>query len=344
MNDEPRKIWLELGEAPASRLDKALAAVAPEGAGLSRSRIVALIREGCLTTEAGERIEDPRARPVPHERYALHLPEATELTVTAEDIPLDVVHEDADLIVVNKPAGMVVHPAPGTASGTLVNALLHHCRESLSGIGGAKRPGIVHRIDKDTSGLLVVAKTNAAHQGLAAQFADHSLERMYQAVVWGMPSPGDPRLSGLRAVRFETGGVLRISAPLARHPADRKKMAVVGTGGRHAVTRVTVERALEGAALVACRLETGRTHQIRVHLTHVGHPLIGDPVYGRARQVPSGLDDARRAVISGFSRQALHAKTLGFLHPVSGEFLRFSADMPDDMRALIRAFEAGSAR
>jgi 23S rRNA pseudouridine1911/1915/1917 synthase len=233
--------------------------------------------------------------------------------------------------------GLVVHPAPGAREGTLVNALLHHCGPSLSGIGGALRPGIVHRIDKDTSGLLVVAKNDAAHQGLAAQFAAHTLERRYLAVVRGAPDPADPRLAGLRGVAWEPGGVLRIEGNIGRHPGDRKRMTVLSTGGKPAVPRARVlERFGPGvapvASLVECRLETGRTHQIRVHMAFAGHPLVGDAVYGR--RGGTGL-------MAEFPRQALHAATLGFVHPGNGEAMRFEAPPPADFAALVAGLRAG---
>ncbi len=335
--DEPLEIVLTLGPSPASRLDKALAAVLPEGAGLSRSRLVALIKDGQLRGADGV-VSDPRMKPKAEAAFVLCLPEAEDIETLPQDIPLDIIHEDEDLIVINKPAGMVVHPAPGALSGTLVNALLHHCGDSLSGIGGAKRPGIVHRIDKDTSGILVVAKSDPAHQGLSKQFADHSIERLYDAFVWDCPDAADPRLAGLGSVHFESGGVVRINAPIARHAHDRKKMAVVKSGGRHAVTRVdVVERFGAMASHVTCRLETGRTHQIRVHMTHIGHPLIGDPVYGRARTIPKTAPQIVSETLKGFKRQALHARSLGFIHPISGENLMFSADLPSDMKAVAKA-------
>ncbi|MEL7177754.1 MAG: RluA family pseudouridine synthase, partial [Pseudomonadota bacterium] len=262
-----------------------------------------------------------------------------ESHIGPEDIPLDVVFEDADLIVINKPAGMVVHPAPGTPSGTLVNALLHHCGEDLSGVGGMKRPGIVHRIDKETSGLLVVAKSDAAHHGLAAQFEKHTVERYYRAVCYGVPDANDPRVRGVKGVSFEPGNIMRITTQLARHRTDRQKQAVLFQGGRHAVTRVRIVERFgqpEVAALVECWLETGRTHQIRVHLAHAGHGLIGDPTYGRRRKLNAkALSEAGIAAAAGFERQALHAAILGFKHPVSGENVRFEAPLPDDMAALI---------
>jgi len=243
--------------------------------------------------------------------------------------------------VVNKPAGMVVHPAPGTPSGTLVNALLHHCGADLSGVGGVRRPGIVHRIDKDTSGLLVVAKSDAAHHGLAEQFAEHAVERYYKAVAHGVPDASDPRLRGIRGASFEPGNILRVTTQLDRHKSDRQRQAVAFGKGRHAVTRVRVLDAFGNpptASLVECWLETGRTHQIRVHMAHVGHGLIGDPIYGGRRSVSEkALSAEGAAAIRAFPRQALHAAVLGFVHPVSGLPLRFEADMPDDMNELIAA-------
>ncbi|WP_371228882.1 RluA family pseudouridine synthase [Roseovarius sp. 2305UL8-3] len=327
-----------IGVNPPPRLDKALSRDVPEQASLSRTRLARLIGDGAVRVN-GAVITDAKVKLVEDDLIEIAIPEATETHIGPEDIPLDVVYEDDDLIVINKPVGMVVHPAPGTPSGTLVNALLHHCGDSLSGVGGLKRPGIVHRIDKDTSGLLVVAKTDRAHHGLAAQFEAHSVERKYHAVVYGVPDGNDPRLRGLRGVSFEPGNVLCITTQLARHKTDRQKQAVLFQGGRHAVTRARVVEAFgkpERAALLECWLETGRTHQIRVHMAHAGHGLIGDPVYGGRRKLPmkavppKGIEAA-----AGFPRQALHAAVLGFEHPVSGEKIRFEAPMPGDMKALI---------
>jgi len=292
------------------RLDKALA----EASGLSRERVKALLGEGRVSlggkpaAQASLKIDAGTA-------FEIAVPQAVPAEAAAQDIPLVIAYEDADLIVVDKPAGLVVHPAAGNLDGTLVNALLHHCAGQLSGIGGVARPGIVHRIDKDTSGLLVVAKTDAAHEGLARQFADHSLERVYSAITAGVPKP----LAGT------------IRGAIARSSANRKKMAVVEDArGKHAVTHYRVIEPLDGAALVECRLETGRTHQVRVHLASIGHALLGDPVYGRSpprlRPVLAGL---------GFHRQALHAGVLGFVHPVSGTALRFESPVPRDMRELL---------
>jgi 23S rRNA pseudouridine1911/1915/1917 synthase len=325
-----------IGDDPPARLDKALARDAPEEAALSRTRLARLIAEGAVS-RAGRILDDPRARVAAGDEIAIALAPAAEIDARPEPIALDVVFEDENLIVIDKPAGMVVHPAPGAESGTLVNALLHHCGDRLSGIGGARRPGIVHRIDKDTSGLLVVAKSDRAHHGLAEQFAAHTVSRRYRALCHGVPDAADPRLRGLRGVSFETGGILRIATRLDRHRHDRQRQAVFHDRGRHAVTRARVREAFGAQlALLDCWLETGRTHQIRVHLAHVGHGLVGDPVYGRARRLPAGaLDPAAAAAVAAFPRQALHAAELAFVHPVSGAHLAFESPLPADMAALL---------
>ncbi len=331
------------GSQAGLRLDKALALLAAGIPGLSRSRIARLIATGAVTSDGGETVTEARRKVKPGERFSLDIPAPQPIEPKPEDIPLDVIHEDADLIVVDKPAGMVVHPAPGAATGTLVNALLHHCGDSLAGIGGALRPGIVHRIDRQTSGLVVVAKSAAAHAGLSALFAAHDIERRYLGLAWGAPSRADPRLAGLPGVSFEPGGWVRIEAAIARHPTDRKRMAVAPQGprSRHAVTRL---RALESfgpaekpfASLIECRLETGRTHQIRVHASHAGHALVGDPVYGRPRALSEKqvAPEAATALLT-FPRQALHAASLGFRHPVTGNTMSFEAPMPPDMHDLV---------
>ncbi|MBX7539907.1 RluA family pseudouridine synthase [Qipengyuania sphaerica] len=294
------------------RLDKALA----EATGLSRERVKGLIADGAVAI-SGKPAKSASAKLAGGESYRIDLPPPEPLETIAQDIPLDLVFEDENLLVVNKPAGMVVHPAAGNPDGTLVNALLHHCKGQLSGINGVARPGIVHRIDKDTSGLLVVAKSDAAHEGLARQFADHSITRRYLAVCAGHPNPASGTVSGR----------------LGRSDKDRKKMAVLPDGstrGKHAVTHYETVRLLNHAALIECRLETGRTHQVRVHCASIGHALLGDPVYGRT---PKPL----RAVLDRlkFARQALHAARLGFIHPISGESLDFRAELPPDMVELI---------
>ncbi|MGI1663064.1 RluA family pseudouridine synthase [Palleronia sp. KMU-117] len=324
-----------LGDDPPSRLDKALARDVPDEAHLSRSRLSRLIAEGAVSKD-GAPVTDAKARVAAGEVYEVRVDEAAEVDTAPEDIPLAVVYEDADLVVIDKPAGMVVHPAPGTPGATLVNALLHHFGGSLSGVGGEKRPGIVHRIDKDTTGLLVVAKSDAAHHGLAAQLEDHSMTREYVALCHGVPDPGDPRLRGVRGTSFELGGVLKITTRLDRHRTDRQRQAVYFDRGRHAVTRVTVDEAFaDQAALIRCRLETGRTHQIRVHLSHAGHALIGDQIYGGRRRINAKVLGAAAAdAAAAFPRQALHASVLGFDHPVTGERMEFQSPMPADMAAL----------
>lgn len=327
-----------IGASPPSRLDKALARDVPEAAALSRTRLARLIEAGAVS-RGDEVLTNPKASVAEGDVIEVAVPEVAESHIEAEDLPLDVRFEDDDLIVVMKPAGMVVHPAPGTPSGTLVNALLHHFGGRLSGVGGVGRPGIVHRIDKDTSGLLVVAKSDRAHHGLADQFAAHSVERLYQALVHGHPDPGDPRLRGVRGVSIEPGAVVKITSDLARHKTDRQKQAVFFGHGRHAITRARVLEVYgtpPQLSLLECRLETGRTHQIRVHLAHAGHGLVGDPVYGGRRKVAKGaLSDAAMDLLYGFDRQALHAAVLGFQHPVSGETIRFEAALPEDMADLI---------
>lgn len=293
-----------------ARLDRALAALLPD---LSRERVKALILAGHVTGPGGRKANDPATKVRADTAFALAIPEAAPAEAIAQKIDLVIAYEDPHLIVIDKPAGMVVHPAAGNPDGTLVNALLHHCAGQLSGIGGVARPGIVHRIDKDTSGLLVVAKTDQAHEGLARQFKDHSIERRYLAIVNGLPAPA--------------AGT--VDSWIGRSDADRKKMAVQREGrGKHAVTHYRTLQRLDRAALLECRLETGRTHQVRVHMAHIGHPLVGDPVYSRG--------GAHKALLAelGFRRQALHAAVLGFVHPVSSQTVRFESPIADDMQKL----------
>jgi 23S rRNA pseudouridine1911/1915/1917 synthase len=339
---------VEIGTDPPDRLDKALMRDAPEAAGLSRARIARLVAAGSVRVD-GRPAAAPALRVHPGQivEIALDLP-PPESDALPEDIPLAVVWEDRHLIVIDKPAGMVVHPAPGSGQGTLVNALLHRCGPELSRVGGAGRPGIVHRIDKDTSGLLVAAKTEQAHAALAAQFAAHTVERSYLALVHGVPDAADPRLLGLRGVAAEKGGVIRIATALARHPTDRQRQAVTFDGGRPAVTRLRPRESFgapPAAALVECRLETGRTHQIRVHMAYAGHPLIGDPVYGgRRRAAARALGAEVAATLDAFPRQALHAATLGFLHPADGRALRFESAPPPDFTELLDLLRSSARR
>ncbi|GAA0671831.1 RluA family pseudouridine synthase [Sphingomonas insulae] len=290
------------------RLDRALADAVPT---LSRERLKVLIASGAVTRD-GIMVRDPAKRATAGDRLAVAVPVPTLPHNEAQDIPLVVAYEDEHLIVIDKPAGLVVHPAAGNLDGTLVNALLHHCDGSLSGIGGVARPGIVHRIDKDTSGLMVAAKTDRAHEGLARQFHDHSIDRRYRAIVGGVPRPAEGK----------------VDAPLARSAANRKKIAIVA-GGKRAVTHFRTMTTLRDAALVECRLETGRTHQVRVHMASIGHALLGDPVYGRTKGAQKALLETL-----GFRRQALHAAHLGFIHPVKSTALAFESDMPADMQEL----------
>jgi 23S rRNA pseudouridine1911/1915/1917 synthase len=306
------------------RLDRALQRLLPE---LSRTRLKQLILSGQVSDAApgdipGDTpgdinvIRDPARKVQAGQTFVVIVPEPEDATPAAQAIPLTIRFEDAHLIVIDKPAGLVVHPAPGNPDGTLVNALLAHCGDSLIGIGGVRRPGIVHRLDKDTSGLIVVAKTEPAHRALSRDFAARHIDRAYAAIVWGVPMPTHGEIAG----------------NIGRSVTNRKKMAVVAASrGKSAVTRYRTERAFGGhAALLECRLLTGRTHQIRVHLAHVGHPLIGDPVYG-------GRTRAR--AVATFVRQALHARHLGFAHPATGEHLAFDSPLPDDMAALIGTLE-----
>lgn len=335
---------MTIGAAPPDRLDKALARDVPEEAALSRSRLSRLIEEGAVSRR-GVAVTDAKARVEEGDVFEVLLGPAAEVETLAEDIPLAVLWEDPDLIVIDKPVGMVVHPAPGSYSGTLVNALLHHFGGSLSGVGGEKRPGIVHRIDKDTSGLLVVAKSDRAHHGLAEQFEAHAVNRRYLAVVHGVPDASDPRLRGQKGVSFEPGGIVKIATQLARHRTDRQRQAVLFAGGRHAVTRARVIESFgepPSAALLECWLETGRTHQIRVHMAHAGHALVGDQTYGgRRRLAAKAVGAAAAELANGFPRQALHAATLGFVHPVTGEELEFVSEMPADMTGLLVQLRRG---
>ena len=320
-------------DAAGVRLDQWLAGrLAPD---LSRSRVQALIKQGAVSI-GGRVVEEAKRKLVSGDEVAIDMPEAEPAEPEGEAIPLDILYEDDELIVINKPAGLVVHPGAGNWTGTLVNALIHHCGDSLSGIGGVKRPGIVHRLDKETSGVMVVAKTDRAHKSLSEAFADHGrtgdLERAYDALVWGFPQ----RMTGT------------IDAPLGRH-ADRVRRAVVPDhrdDARHAVTHFTVQERFgqdqaefTTASLVECRLETGRTHQIRVHMAHIGHPVVGDPDYGQAFRTKSNrLPEPLKSAVKAFPRQALHARLLAFRHPATHLIMRFEAPLPRDMGELVEGF------
>jgi len=320
-------------ESAGARLDRLIAAECQD---LSRSRAISLIKEGHVRLD-GRTIVEPDYRVKPDEVFEISVPEPEAAELEPETIPLDILHEDKALIVIDKPAGLVVHPGAGNWTGTLVNALIAHCGDSLSGIGGVRRPGIVHRLDKDTSGVLVVAKTDEAHRGLSAQFADHgrkgALQREYVALVWGKPRP----LKG------------EIDAAIGRHPNHRLKMAAGRRDGKYALTAYQVKQSLPEsektdddvtASLLQCDLKTGRTHQIRVHLASIGHPIIGDDLYGSGyRSKIRTLHEHAQSAILNLSRQALHATVLGFIHPVNQKFLRFQSDLPADMRNVVNALK-----
>lgn len=316
----------EVGHGDAGeRVDRLLASAWSD---ISRSRLKQLIEDGCLAAD-GATIAEPSTRVKAGWCLQLRLPEPAPARPEAQAMNLKIVYDDDAVIVVDKPAGLVVHPAPGNPKGTLVNALIAHCGDSLQGIGGERRPGIVHRLDKETSGLIVAAKTQQAHEALVQQFSARTIDRSYLAVCWGLLAPTSGRLTGA----------------IGRSPRNRKKMAVVKQGGREAATRYrTLEVLASGAAsLVECRLETGRTHQIRVHLTEAGHPLLGDPLYGRTQpKAMKLLGIQARATVDRFNRQALHAATLAFTHPQTGERLSFESPLPADLQGLIAALRAAS--
>ena len=313
MQGDDQVLTVALGDSAAGlRLDRALAEALPD---LSRERLKSLIKGGRVASADGTILWDPSAKAIASASLELRLPRPAPAHNVAQDLGLVIAYEDEHLIVVDKPAGLVVHPAAGNLDGTLVNALLHHCAGQLSGVGGVARPGIVHRIDKDTSGLIVAAKHDKAHEGLAKQFAAHSIDRRYLALATGRPIPANGT----------------VDAALGRSATNRKKMAVVAEGrGKHAITHYRTIEPLKGATLVECRLETGRTHQVRVHMMHIGHPLLGDPAYGRAKKPLSDVLKAR-----GFARQALHAAHLGFIHPVTGNVIALDSELPADMQELI---------
>jgi 23S rRNA pseudouridine1911/1915/1917 synthase len=316
MSDAGRHFVTFDESAAGERLDRALAAALPA---LTRSRVKALIEGRRVALAGGQTIEEPSRKVKTGECFVVDIPEPEPAEPEPQALALDILYEDDDLLVLNKPAGLVVHPAPGNPDNTLVNALLAHCGTSLSGIGGVRRPGIVHRLDKDTSGVMVVAKNDRTHQALSRLFAAHDLTRIYQALVWGAP-------------KTERGIV---EAAIGRHPVDRKRMAVRRNGGRSATTEYWIERRFGPplapvASLVGARLGTGRTHQVRVHLAHLGCPVIGDPVYGRRSR-----NSAAPAALTGFRRQALHAAVLAFRHPGLGKVMRFATELPQDFKSLV---------
>jgi 23S rRNA pseudouridine1911/1915/1917 synthase len=315
MSDAARHTVTFDKSAAGERLDRALALALPA---LTRSRVKALIEGRRVTLADGTTIEEPSRKVKTGDRFVVDIPEPEPATPLPQALALDILYEDADLLVLNKPAGLVVHPAPGNPDHTLVNALLAHCGDSLSGIGGVRRPGIVHRLDKNTSGVMVVAKNDRAHQALSKLFAAHDLTRIYQALVWGAPKPKNGT----------------IEAAIGRHPVDRKRMTVRKTSGRAAVTEYWVEKSFGPAlspiaSLVGAKLQTGRTHQVRVHLSHIGCPVVGDPVYGRKRN--AGGPESLKT----FERQALHAAVLAFRHPTTHKVMNFATQLPQDFTRLL---------
>jgi len=315
MSDAARHTVTFDESASGERLDRALALALPA---LTRSRVKALIEGRRVTLADGTTIEEPSRKVKTGDRFVVDIPEPEPAVPLPQALELDILYEDSDLLVLDKPAGLVVHPAPGNPDHTLVNALLAHCGDSLSGIGGVRRPGIVHRLDKNTSGVMVVAKNDRAHQALSKLFAAHDLTRVYQALVWGAPKPK----SGT------------IEAAIGRHPVDRKRMTVRKTSGRAAITEYWVEKSFGPAlspvaSLVGAKLQTGRTHQVRVHLSHIGCPVVGDPVYGRKRNTvgPEALKN--------FPRQALHAAVLAFRHPATHKVMNFATELPQDFKKLV---------
>lgn len=340
--DADRIVLIVTPDIAGQRLDKAfMKVVGSQHPGLSRSRIATLIACGAATKQDGTTVSTSSLKVKSGQRFTLAIPETIDPVPQPQSIALDLVFEDDDLLVVNKPAGMVVHPAPGAQDGTLVNALLAHCGDSLTGIGGERRPGIVHRIDKLTTGLLVVAKTQAAHAGLSKLFAQHTIERKYLAICWGCPNRQAHGVLGLNGIAFTNETSLHLDTLIARHPQDRKRMAVAEHDGRRAITDLRVIEQLGDpehpfASLLECQLETGRTHQIRVHAAHAGHPLVGDPIYGETRTPPLRFSTAQeREALATFPRQALHAAVLGFDHPITGAKMAFSAPFPADMQRLL---------
>lgn len=320
MTDRRETFLADDGDA-GERLDKVLAARAEA---LSRARVQALIAAGHVQVDGGT-ISEADYRVKPGQTLAIFVPDSIPAIPEGQPMALAVLYEDSDLIVIDKPAGLVVHPAPGNPDRTLVNALIAHCGDSLSGIGGVRRPGIVHRLDKDTSGVMVAAKNDPAHRGLADQFANHSIRRVYTALVWGDP----PRAEG------------RIEGAIGRDPRNRKKMAVVRRGGKSAATEYRVRKRYGGVAtLVDCTLETGRTHQIRVHMASIGHPVVGDPLYARGHRSKSQkLPESARKALESLGRQALHARILGFRHPASAEWREFESSLPSDLHHLLNSLE-----
>ena len=336
MNNDPKAFSFLIGEGPPTRLDRTLTSLLPAELEISRSRVSKLIKEGYVSLQ-GKAITIPRTLVHQDQNLVIQIPETSANHITPENIPLDIVHEDAEILVINKPAGLVVHPGAGNHSGTLVNALVYHFDRRLAEYGEHIRPGIVHRLDKDTTGLMVVAKTDRAMHSLTKQFSVRTVKRIYLALIKGVPTIPALLVKNLACLEFEKNEVFRIFPNLGRHSNNRRKFAALSSGGKKAITRFQVmeifqDRAL---ALVKCWLETGRTHQIRVHMDYIGHPIIGDQLYGQGQQNINLPDPKVNEAVSAFTRQALHAGQLELIHPITREHMVFNHDPPDDMKNLI---------
>lgn len=339
MNDIPKAFLFQIGEGPSTRLDRALTNLLPDDLEISRSRVSKLIKEGYVTLQ-GKVITIPKTLVHEEQVLEIRIPESTTSHIEPENIPLDIVHEDAEIIVVNKPAGLVVHPGAGNYTGTLVNALVYHCGQNFSGNQDQNRPGIVHRLDKDTTGLMVVAKTDRAMHSLTKQFSTHSAKRVYMALIKGSPTIPSLLVRNLKSLEIEPEEIFRIFPNIGRHPNNRKKFSVVPTGGKKATTRFKVMKMFQerSLSLVKCWLETGRTHQIRVHMDYIGHPIIGDQLYGQGQQ---NIHSENNKIITNFTRQALHAGHLELMHPMTRKQMVFEAGLPEDFQQLITSISGG---
>lgn len=337
MNDDPKTFSFQIGEGPPTRLDRALTSLLPEDLEISRSRVSKLIKGGYVSLQ-GKVITIPRTLVCQDQELTIRVPESRADHIQAEKIDLDIVYEDAEIIVINKPAGMVVHPGAGNHTGTLVNALAYHCGQNLLEGSDKVRPGIVHRLDKDTTGLMVAAKTDRAMHSLTKQFSFRTAKRVYHALIKGVPTIPALLVKNINALEFEPGGIFRISTNIGRDPGNRKRFSTVGSGGKTAITRFQVIEIFQDRSLsmIKCWLETGRTHQIRVHMEYVGYPVIGDQIYGQGKQKIHSENSQISEVIGGFARQALHAVQLELIHPKTREKMIFNAGLPEDLERLIK--------
>lgn len=336
MNDDPKAFSFQIGEGPPTRLDRTLTSLLPEELEISRSRVSKLIKGGYVSLQ-GKAITIPKTMVHENQTLEIKIPESSASHIKPENIALDIVHEDDEIIVINKPAGLVVHPGAGNPNGTLVNALAYYCGSNLSPGSELIRPGIVHRLDKDTTGLMVVAKTDRAMHSLTKQFWSRTAKRVYHALIKGVPSIPSLLVKNLNCLEFEKGDIFRIYHHIGRHPNNRRKFSAVRSGGKKAVTRFQIlETFQEGTlSMVKCWLETGRTHQIRVHMDYIGYPIIGDQLYGQGQQNITSANPKISEAVSSFSRQALHAGQLELIHPRTREQMVFKIGLPDDMEQLI---------